>query len=229
MRKSCSHPVAGLTTGFQLSLRRGGAPRAAGGAIASRYQKEWGTKIDKFDYITEMTKIAAGHIDQRLVRLFCEESAETIDWYGDRLADRGVELWHEAGGDDDGDRYIHFATGHSPRWTGSDDGTGETLNGAKVLTDYATGLGVEFMYNTPMVELVKENDRVVGIIAENEDGKYIRKERYSGSCSRSFYVGDAVTQDDVKAKFENGVLTLEVPKKEEAPKVEEKKYISIEG
>ena len=57
----------------------------------------------------------------------------------------------------------------------------------------------------------------------------IRKERYSGSCSRSFYVGDAVTQDDVKAKFENGVLTLEVPKKEEAPKVEEKKYISIEG
>ena len=42
-------------------------------------------------------------------------------------------------------------------------------------------------------------------------------------------VKDAVTQDDVKAKFENGVLTLEVPKKEEAPKVEEKKYISIEG
>ena len=144
------------------------------GAIDSRYQKEWGTKIDKFDYITEMTKIAAGHIDQRLVRLWCEESAETIDWYGDRLAERGVELWHEAGGDDPDDRYIHFATGHSPRWTGSDDGTGETLNGAKVLTDYATGLGVEFMYNTPMVELVKENDRVVGVIAENEDGKYIR-------------------------------------------------------
>lgn len=64
---------------------------------------------------------------------------------------------------------------------------------------------------------------------KSEDGKYIRKERYSGSCSRSFYVGDAVRQDDVKAKFENGVLTLEVPKKEEAPKVEEKKYISIEG
>ena len=64
---------------------------------------------------------------------------------------------------------------------------------------------------------------------EKKSGKYIRKERYSGSCSRSFYVGHAVTQDDVKAKFENGVLTLEVPKKEEAPKVEEKKYISIEG
>ena len=71
-----------------------------------------------------------------------------------------------------------------------------------------------------------------GLDEEDKDkkcGKYIRKERYSGACSRSFYVGDAVTQDDVKAKFENGVLTLEVPKKEEAPKVEEKKYISIEG
>ena len=64
---------------------------------------------------------------------------------------------------------------------------------------------------------------------EKESGRYIRRERYAGACSRSFYVGDAVTQDDVKAKFENGVLTLEVPKKEEAPKVEEKKYISIEG
>lgn len=121
-----------------------------------------------------MTKIAAGHIDQRLVRLWCEESGETIDWYGDRLAERGVELWHEAGGDDDGDRYIHFATGHSPRWTGSDDGAGNVLDGAKVLTDYAAGLGVEFMYNTPMVELVKENDRVVGVIAENEAGKYVQ-------------------------------------------------------
>ena len=64
---------------------------------------------------------------------------------------------------------------------------------------------------------------------EDEKGGYIVRERNYGSCSRSFYVGDAVTQDDVKAKFENGVLTLEVPKKEEAPKVEEKKYISIEG
>lgn len=78
-------------------------------------------------------------------------------------------------------------------------------------------------YLTVTATTSKNNDE------KDKDGKYIRKERYSGSCSRSFYVGDAVTQDDVKAKFENGVLTLEVPKKEEAPKVEEKKYISIEG
>ncbi len=63
---------------------------------------------------------------------------------------------------------------------------------------------------------------------KDNDGKYIRRERYAGTCSRSFYVGDAVTQEDIKAKFENGTLTLDIPKKEAKPAVEEKKYISIE-
>ena len=62
-----------------------------------------------------------------------------------------------------------------------------------------------------------------------EDGKYIRRERYTGSCSRSFYVGDAVTEEDIKAKFENGTLKMLVPKKEEQKAVENKKYIAIEG
>ena len=64
---------------------------------------------------------------------------------------------------------------------------------------------------------------------KDSDGKYIRRERYSGSCSRSFYVGDAVTEADIKAKFENGTLTMMIPKKEVQPAVENKKYIAIEG
>jgi len=65
---------------------------------------------------------------------------------------------------------------------------------------------------------------------KDNNGRYIRRERYSGSCSRSFYVGDGVTQDEIKAKFENGALMLTVPKKEEKPAVEDnKKYIAIEG
>ena len=64
---------------------------------------------------------------------------------------------------------------------------------------------------------------------QDTDGKYIRKERYSGSCSRSFYVGDPITQEDIKAKFEDGVLTVDVPKMDAKPAVEEKKYITIEG
>lgn len=49
---------------------------------------------------------------------------------------------------------------------------------------------------------------------ENKEGKLVRKERYSGVMSRSFYVGDELTNEDIKAKFDNGVLTLNVPKKE---------------
>ena len=63
---------------------------------------------------------------------------------------------------------------------------------------------------------------------KDEDGKYIRKERYTGAVSRSFYVGKYVTAEDIHAKFENGILKLSVPKVD-APKVEENKYISIEG
>ena len=63
---------------------------------------------------------------------------------------------------------------------------------------------------------------------EKETGRYIRKERYAGACSRSFYVGEGVTQEDIKAKYEDGILRLSVPKKE-AKAVENKKYIAIEG
>ena len=63
---------------------------------------------------------------------------------------------------------------------------------------------------------------------EGKDGKVLRQERYAGSMSRSFYVGDHVTEEDVKARFEDGVLRLSIPKKD-AKKVEEKKTILIEG
>lgn len=63
----------------------------------------------------------------------------------------------------------------------------------------------------------------------DEQGTYVRKERFSGKCSRTFYVGDDVEEDDIKAKFEDGVLKIAVPKKQEQPKLEEKKTIAIEG
>lgn len=64
---------------------------------------------------------------------------------------------------------------------------------------------------------------------KDNNGRYIRRERYSGTFSRSFYVGEKVTEEDIKAKFEDGTLKLDVPKKEEKPAVEDKKYIAIEG
>ena len=60
---------------------------------------------------------------------------------------------------------------------------------------------------------------------EDKKGKYIRKERYAGAMQRSFYVGEYVTQEDIKAKYENGILRLSVPKKEAKP-VETKKTIN---
>ena len=63
---------------------------------------------------------------------------------------------------------------------------------------------------------------------DKETGKYIRRERYSGQCARTFYVGEAVTQEDIKAKFEDGILKVTIPKVE-PKKVEDKKYIAIEG
>ena len=63
---------------------------------------------------------------------------------------------------------------------------------------------------------------------QDKKGKYIRKERYAGTMQRSFYVGDAVTQEDVKAKFEDGILKLSLPKKN-AKAVEANSSIAIEG
>ena len=63
---------------------------------------------------------------------------------------------------------------------------------------------------------------------KDKKGKYIRKERYAGAMSRSFYVGEGITQEDIKAKYEDGILRFSVPKKE-AKAVENKKYIAIEG
>ena len=69
--------------------------------------------------------------------------------------------------------------------------------------------------------------------AQNNDekdkkGNYIRRERFSGSYSRSFYVGEEIKETDIKAKFDNGVLQLSIPKPEVLPKQPESKYIAIE-
>jgi len=63
---------------------------------------------------------------------------------------------------------------------------------------------------------------------EKKKGKLIRQERFSGAMQRSFYVGENLTEEDIKAKFEHGVLNLCIPKKN-APKLPEKKTIMIEG
>ncbi|MBR6934997.1 MAG: Hsp20/alpha crystallin family protein [Clostridia bacterium] len=78
-------------------------------------------------------------------------------------------------------------------------------------------------YVTVTAKTEKKNDE------GKENGHYIRRERFYGTYSRSFYVGEDVNEEDVKAKYENGTLKLFVPDKEKQPKDETKKIISIEG
>ena len=77
-------------------------------------------------------------------------------------------------------------------------------------------------YMTVSASRTTDNDE------KDKEGRYIRKERYEGSCSRSFYVGGNITESDINAKFEGGILKISVPKK--APeKIEKENYIAIEG
>ncbi len=64
--------------------------------------------------------------------------------------------------------------------------------------------------------------------ANDEKGKYVRRERYSGTCARSFYVGANIKHEDIHAKYDNGILKLTFPKEETKKEVEEKKLISID-
>lgn len=88
-------------------------------------------------------------------------------------------------------------------------------------------LSLELRDGYLVISAVKELDRDE---SEKKTGRFVRRERYAGSMSRSFYVGEDVKQEEIQAKYESGVLKLSIPKvKEKMPEVEEKKYIAIEG
>ena len=78
------------------------------------------------------------------------------------------------------------------------------------------------------IKAEKKLDKEEGKKDDKKEKNYIRKERYSGSMSRSFYVGEHVTAEQVHPKYENGILTFEIPKNKE-PIEEKEKFIAIEG
>lgn len=119
-----------------------------------------------------------------------------------------------------------------------------TRNISSDIKELADGYQIEMELPGFAKEEVKAQlkDGYLTIIAEhsaenkeenNEEGqkkeavKYIRRERYYGKCQRSFFVGKNVTEEDINAKFENGILTMYVPKEVKKPQVEEK-FITIE-
>ena len=119
-------------------------------------------------------------------------------------------------------------------------GYGRNTSGLMKTDIKDTDQGYEITMNLPGVKKedvkaeLKEGYLTISAVSnsnkdeKDQNGRYIRRERYSGSCSRSFYVGEDVTQEEIKARFENGTLVMTVPKKEQKPEVEQKKYIAIE-
>ena len=139
-------------------------------AIGSREQLEDGDNPDKFGVITEMYRQSNGYGDQRLYKVWADNSGEAIDWYTDRCAEGGLRIRHEVDSHSENVRYPIFDVGHSLELCESLGAHGASAN---ILKDYAAKLGLEIHYNTALVSLIKEDGKVTGIYASTDKG-YVR-------------------------------------------------------
>ena len=141
------------------------------GAIGSRQQLEDGDNPDKFDVITELYRQSNGYGDQRLYKVWADNSGEAIDWYTDRLAEANLSFRHEVDTHDIPVRYPIYDIGHSLQMSQTLGEHGVTAN---VLKEYGKGLGLQIDYDTTMIKLIKEEGKVTGLYAEDADGRILR-------------------------------------------------------
>ena len=142
------------------------------GAIGSREQIEDGDNPDKFDVITELYRQSNGYGDQRLYKLWADNSGEAIDWYTDRLNEAGLKFRHEVDSHEIPVRYPIYDVGHSLQMSQTLGAHGVTAN---VLKEYGKTLGLEVHYDTRMIKIIMEDGKAVGVYAENDlDEKLIR-------------------------------------------------------
>lgn len=140
------------------------------GAIGSKQQIENGDNPDKYDVITELYRQSNGYGDQRLYKLWADNSGEAIDWYTDRVTEGGLRFRHEVDSHDEKVRYPVYDIGHSLQMSDTEGAHGATAN---ILKEYGKKLGLEIHYNTALVSLIKEETVVTGIYAKTEKG-YVR-------------------------------------------------------
>lgn len=174
------------------------------GAIGTKYQLADNTDIKATDICREMRMYAASNVNLALLRLWADESAEAIEWYGDLCEKAGREFTYCS--DHDIDEYAdvmnyrHWATGHASV------ADGRTTEDGEVLTDYAAMLGVDFHYDCAMVELTQdETGRVTGAICEDADG-YLRVSAAKGVlvCTGGYALNDemlSTLQPETKEMF----------------------------
>ncbi|TWH60152.1 Succinate dehydrogenase/fumarate reductase, flavoprotein subunit [Desulfitobacterium sp. LBE] len=138
------------------------------GAIGSRLQKEAGVNINKFEVIEELSRYASHRVDQKIIKLWADNSGQTVDWLENVVKEYGAYMVLET---DTGEPihgvYKTFAIQHSIQ---NDE---KHLDSTQILKEKAKELGVEVLFETTMVQVVRENNntgRVSGIIAKTKDG-----------------------------------------------------------
>ena len=136
-------------------------------AIGSREQLADGDNPDKFAVITEMYRQSNGYGDQRLYKLWADNSGEAIDWYTDRVTEGGLRFRHEVDSHAEQVRYPIFDVGHSLQMSDTQGEHGATAN---ILKKYGMELGLEIHYKTSLVSLIREEKAVTGIYAATEKG-----------------------------------------------------------
>jgi len=148
------------------------------GAIDSKLQLAEGTKIDKAVAIRHHLMYCAHRLDQRLPRIWADESGAAIDWYASVIEKTGAGyLFHEGGYEPDFDpaTFPKFPTGHSPKWN-------KGMSGKLMLEQYINQMGCEIMFETPFVKFEYEGKKVTAAIAQDVNGKYIRLVGTKGIC-----------------------------------------------
>jgi fumarate reductase flavoprotein subunit len=141
-------------------------------AIDSKVQKKLGVKVDKDEIVLALQKYSGNRSDQRLLRLWADNSGRIMDWIGDMQEAAGytttLRYWPEPDGFDRRKEYYQqFPVVHN--FSGGQAGLVETFMA------YAKKRGAEFRFNTRTVQLIrKDKGRVTGVIAQDQDGNYIQ-------------------------------------------------------
>ncbi len=160
-----------------------GSTRYHIGTVGSKYQKAAGIEIDKNEIVEEICKYASHNCDQKLVRLWADESGATIDWLGGMMEELGYEMVMETDcGNEDHGCYKIFPTCHNLQSLTPDDNIIGYMEDASYLPGIADNLvgylqkaGGTIMFNTPMEQLITNDDgRVIGVVCKDRDGDYIK-------------------------------------------------------
>lgn len=134
--------------------------------VGSKQQLADGQNPNKFDVINELVRQSNGYGDDRLYKLWADLSGEAMDWYTDRLAEKGTAFMHEFDDHSNPTRFVSHEVGHSIQWG---DMESSKQYASSIILEYGLSKGLEHHSDTTLLSLIKENSRVVGLYAQIGD------------------------------------------------------------